>query len=140
MKTDGNQKCVTFKLWHLFALVALSACLSSLCQFSMNFAILASIAVYPALVTLVGIPRLRGYFANGSILSRGSLLAVLSFAWLSFYVLSIGPVVALIEYLNYSGNTSVVSFIDSFYGPANWLHAETILKKPLEWYAELWGI
>ena len=97
-------------------------------------------SVYPALVTLVGIPRLRGYFANGSILSRGSLLAVLSFAWLSFYVLSIGPVVALIEYLNYSGNTSVVSFIDSFYGPANWLHAETILEKPLEWYAELWGI
>lgn len=134
MKTDGDQKHVTFKLWHLFALVTSSACLLALYQHSQNVAILTSIAVFPTFATLVGSSRLRGCFVNGSIINRISLIALLCFTWLSFYILSIGPIVALIENLNIEKGS-----VETFYGPVIWLHDETLLEKPLEWYSDLWG-
>jgi hypothetical protein len=50
------------------------------------------------------------------------------------YVLSIGPVVAIAE-RNKVGEETV----KIFYTPVIWLHDHTVLEKPLEWYAQLWG-
>ena len=50
------------------------------------------------------------------------------------YVLSIGPVVALVEKTGVGDEAARV-----FYAPVIWLHDNTPLEKPLEAYAELWG-
>ena len=50
------------------------------------------------------------------------------------YVLSIGPVVALVEATGVGREASKV-----FYAPVIWLHHNTPLKEPLEAYGELWG-
>ena len=52
----------------------------------------------------------------------------------ALYVLSIGPVVALVEKTGVGGEEARV-----FYAPVIWLHDNTPLEKPLEAYAELWG-
>ena len=132
METDDNQQRVTFKLWHIFALVTFAACLITLFQRSLILAILTSISVFPALVTLVGVSRLRGYFVNGSIICRISLVATLCFAWLSFYILSSPPIHRLTH--DYVGN----GWEDWLYWPIIWLHERTVLEKPLEWYMRLW--
>lgn len=51
-----------------------------------------------------------------------------------FYVLSFGPVIRL-SYRHVSSST-----LWKIYFPVSWLHEHTILKKPLEQYAKLWGI
>ena len=70
--------------------------------------------------------------------TRGSSLAPLLCAILILlpilYVLSIGPVVALVEKTG-AGHKAV----EVFYTPVIWLHDNTPLKEPLEKYAELWG-
>jgi hypothetical protein len=50
------------------------------------------------------------------------------------YVLSMGPVVAISEKTGRGGEA-----VKTFYAPIIWLHNHTILAKPLEWYAALWG-
>jgi hypothetical protein len=49
------------------------------------------------------------------------------FTVVALYVLSIGPVY---KYSVYPP--------DGFYAPIAWLHRKTVLKKPLDWYLELW--
>lgn len=51
------------------------------------------------------------------------------------YVLSMGPVAAASQ-----KTPSSVSAVRQFYFPLIWLHDHTILKKPLELYAGLWGV
>lgn len=53
---------------------------------------------------------------------------------LVFYVLSIGPVAALVQ-----GNEDATARVRVFYAPLIWLHDNTPLKTPLEKYVELWG-
>jgi hypothetical protein len=50
------------------------------------------------------------------------------------YVLSIGPVVALVEKTGVGEDAAKV-----FYLPVVWLHDHTPLEKPLEKWGELWG-
>jgi hypothetical protein len=70
--------------------------------------------------------------------TRGSGTAPLLLAILILvpilYVLSIGPVVAVVEKTG-TGREAVVIF----YAPVIWLHDNTPLEKPLEKYAEFWG-
>jgi len=67
-------------------------------------------------------------------MQKVGLVTTLGCAWISIYVLSVGPVFAMIEYANYGKQSA-----ETFYGPVIWLHDETLLKKPLEWYSDLWG-
>jgi hypothetical protein len=52
------------------------------------------------------------------------------------YVLSVGPVARLCQTVspNFTPN-----WVHVFYSPLIWLHANTPLRAPLEWYVELWG-
>lgn len=63
-------------------------------------------------------------------------------AWLAlslmltlFYVLSVGPIAAV------SSRTGVgEKVVGTVYAPIAWLHKHTPLRKPLRWYATLWGL
>jgi hypothetical protein len=63
-------------------------------------------------------------------------------AWLAlvvmlgtFYLLSVGPIAAV------SSRTGVgKKAVGVLYAPIAWLHERTPLKKPLRWYAALWGL
>jgi len=50
------------------------------------------------------------------------------------YVLSIGPVARLAEEGLLPRDPVV-----AFYTPVIWLHHNTPLREPLEWYGHLWG-
>jgi hypothetical protein len=66
----------------------------------------------------------------------GSLVWVIGVLALAplLYVLSIGPVVMLCERAGVNGGA-----VRMVYAPVIWLHNNTPLQKPLEWYAGLWG-
>lgn len=49
------------------------------------------------------------------------------------YVLSIGPVAMLCTRYNWDSDLP-----EKIYAPVFWLHEHTALKKPLEYYVELW--
>lgn len=51
------------------------------------------------------------------------------------YVLSIAPVAAVAEQLDLPRDS-----VKRVYAPVIWLHDHTPLRKPLEWYMELWGL
>jgi hypothetical protein len=63
-----------------------------------------------------------------------SAVAAILLAVPLLYVLSIGPVGAVIEKIPSSRGA-----VQRFYFPLIWLHDNTASKKPLEWYAGLWG-
>jgi hypothetical protein len=50
------------------------------------------------------------------------------------YLLSIGPAGGLVE----AGHLMRGRF-HTLYMPVIWLHDQTLLQEPLEWYAALWG-
>jgi hypothetical protein len=50
------------------------------------------------------------------------------------YVLSVGPAVRAVRANLISGDTA-----EAIYAPLVWLHSETPLREPLEWYTDLWG-
>jgi hypothetical protein len=52
------------------------------------------------------------------------------------YVLSVGPVARLCQMVS-PGQPPVWVFV--LYAPLIWLHDNTPLRAPLEWYVELWG-
>ena len=60
------------------------------------------------------------------------------FALPILYVLSVGPVAKGIELA--TGNKAPPQWARDFYSPLRWVHANTPLAKPLEWYGALWGI
>lgn len=65
----------------------------------------------------------------------GGMLAWLVLAAPLFYLLSIGPVAAI-----WVKTQLPVGPLETLYAPVIWLHDHTPLKKPLEWYVELWGV
>jgi len=56
------------------------------------------------------------------------------FSWAFFYVVSVGPVVAVAHTAGIHDEP-----LRLFYAPVKWLHDLTPLAKPLEAYAEAWG-
>ena len=62
-------------------------------------------------------------------------LAAVAVGLTVLYVLSIGPAIALTR-----GGNSVIQQDDlrTFYQPVIWMHDNTILEQPLEWYVEMW--
>ncbi len=62
------------------------------------------------------------------------LLALLACLGPLLYVLSIGPVVMVAESQGVGQET-----VRRLYYPVIWLHHNTPLQQPLEWYAMLWG-
>jgi len=66
--------------------------------------------------------------------SGAAVALVLALLLPILYVLSIGPVGALVEKTGVGEEAAWV-----FYAPVIWLHDNTPLKEPLEAYAELWG-
>lgn len=55
-------------------------------------------------------------------------------AWFLLYVLSVGPLCMLDEYLGPLDDEAVLTF----YAPVVWLHGNTPLRDPLENYAQAW--
>lgn len=59
----------------------------------------------------------------------------LAFMLGTFYLLSVGPIAAV------SSRTGVgKKAVGVLYAPIAWLHDRTPLRKPLRWYATLWGL
>jgi hypothetical protein len=54
---------------------------------------------------------------------------------LALYVFSVGPAVAIAVKFR-SG--AALRAIEIIYTPLIWLHANTFLRQPLEWYVNLW--
>ena len=53
----------------------------------------------------------------------------------ALYVLSIGPVAWL-----YQKNDWDNDYLETVYAPVIWLHRETALREPLEWYLDLFRL
>ncbi len=64
----------------------------------------------------------------------GVVLAIFVLLSPILYVLSMGPVVAISEQTG-TGREAM----EIVYYPVIWLHDNTPLEKPLEWYGALWG-
>lgn len=64
---------------------------------------------------------------HGGFVAAGLILPV-------FYVLSFGPV------MKFTLPVDRLAVLRRVYLPVDWLHDHTILKKPLEEYAKLWGL
>lgn len=125
---------MNFRLIHLFVLMGASAYLLALSQYSPALAALTLIGLIPSLILLATSRRLRAVFSRFSKTNRYGLLVVLSLGFITIYVISVGPVVAMVEYMDrYRGVAWVV------YWPVSWLHDRTFLEKPLEWYSGIWG-
>lgn len=54
-----------------------------------------------------------------------------------FYVLSIGPVAAVVSRRK---SPQGMQLLENIYAPVIWLHDHTMLEKPLEAYVEMWGV
>ena len=67
--------------------------------------------------------------------NRSSLLIVGLLSLPFLYILSIAPVAWLYKTMAWSETS-----IRTFYMPVVWLHDNTFLKEPLEWYLKLFGI
>ena len=61
-------------------------------------------------------------------------VVLLLFLLLVLYVLSIGPVVGIMSRTGWGYRTEP----PAFYLPLAWLHANTPLGDPLDWYIDLW--
>lgn len=69
---------------------------------------------------------------------RASGLEVVVIAVLALpvlYVLSVGPVVKVAQWLDLDGDR-----LKTAYAPLIYLHDHTPMKKPLEWYIGVWGV
>ena len=69
-----------------------------------------------------------------------SLVAFFLFILPMLYVLSIGPVVALVDAGYISRGGQLLEFLRVVYQPLQWCHDNVEWATPLfEWYFELWG-
>ena len=69
---------------------------------------------------------------------RGSLVwllpaAIVVLLWL--YPLSLGPAIV---WHRSTSSEFVHTALEGFYGPLEWLHENTPLRGPLDWYVALW--
>lgn len=123
-----------FRLAHLFVLITACACWLAVFQASPNIAILALIGFVPALITIASVTRLRSRFTDGPQTPRVIMVTSLTIAWITIYVLSVGPVVAMAEIYDMQPRT-----LRLVYRPVIWLHDETIFRGFLDWYGGAWG-
>lgn len=116
-----------FHLWHAFALMTVFGLWFAIFRVSQPFGVVVSVSVVPTTLFRVGASmagrRQKASWINALLLLSQCLL------WFSVYVLSVGPVVGLTS----------VSLDSPFYTPIIWLHDNTFLAEPLEWYVRLWG-
>ncbi len=70
--------------------------------------------------------------------SGHSLWTWLVLVWSAFvfYVLSIGPVAALVK----DADWSTIEVVLTLYSPVIWIYDHTPLKGPLDAYVRLWGV
>ncbi len=66
--------------------------------------------------------------------SAAVIVVLIALLMPALYVLSIGPAVMI---LNHTGGAGQ-DLAQIFYYPIIWLHENTPLSVPLEWYIELW--
>lgn len=56
------------------------------------------------------------------------------------YLLSVGPVAAIMEKTNGFGGMIPRGFMIIFYWPIIWLYENTFMRHPIEVYLGLWGV
>ena len=66
--------------------------------------------------------------------SAASVITIVFLILPLLYILSLGPVVYVLQLTNGAG----ADFAEAFYYPVIWLHDNTPLKEPLEWYVDFW--
>ena len=140
MATDISQSShspasMTFRLWHLFLLMSAVAAWCTVLRSSPNLTLVLGVSIVPGMVSLIIASRVRyRRVADLSIFRACLLLLAASGIWFGIYILSIGPVIALVESVNVGRDAA-----RAFYDPVIWLHGNTILEGPLEWYSNVWG-
>ena len=128
-----------FSLRSILVLTFAVAVWLSACRMVPHIAIFLLGAVLAA-VTTYGLIRLKRK-VRGCKLRRLDRLAfcvlwtLTLLSWAFFYVISIGPVIAVAE----KAGIDPGGPLKLFYGPVVWLHEYTPLAKPLEAYAAAWG-
>ncbi len=54
------------------------------------------------------------------------------------YVLSVGPVVLVLDKMRWLNRPATEAALNKVYAPLVWAHEHTPLRKPLDWYIALW--
>ncbi|MEM6468251.1 MAG: hypothetical protein AAF802_01685 [Planctomycetota bacterium] len=121
-----------FSLRMLLAISFVTSCWLGILRLAPHVAIFLS-GVALVVVAVLLVIRLRR--KQTSRLAGAAVLVFAGIAIFYFYLLSIGPVVAMTE--NALGNNRAA--IKFFYAPVFWIHHETPLAEPIERYAALWG-
>ena len=126
-----NQKR-SFCLAHLFVLMSVFAAWFAAFRTSQIIGIVLGVSFIPAILCrfyVIVVRRQRKPFGREAL-----TFSTQSCAWFIGYVLSVGPVLALTR-----NHRSYVSLDSAFYEPLEWLHRNTFLAEPLEWYVNFWG-
>ena len=69
-----------------------------------------------------------------------SWVAILVVGLPLLYVLSVGPVIKILDMTHPLGSHVSWELVMSFYAPLEWLYEHTFLRAPLDLYLHLWGI
>lgn len=80
---------------------------------------------------------------NESPNSRSRLFAWLVASGIGFpliYLLSVGPVLCVMDKTNGFGGVLTWQMIRKIYWPIEWLYENTFLEKPIDLYLQLWGL
>ena len=121
---------MSFRLKHLFIATAVAALWLAVLQASPSIALITLALIVPSLVTWLTFLLCRARLSC----SKNLLGAVLLTSWITTYLLFHGPFVPLIGILGAERNT-----FEIVYFPLLWLHENTVLQGPLNWYANIWG-
>ena len=134
--TDKN--LLTFRLWHMFALVTFVAAWIMFFQWNRHVGIVFSVSVVPALITLFLMRRVRNRkYSNFSRLQTGMMFLALVLVWFVLYVLSYGPFLAYWDSLGMRQQEINSWWV--LYDPVDWLFMGTCFEGPLEWYVGFWS-
>ena len=126
MKAEAHRSW-SFNLCHAFTLMTVLAVWLAVFRVSQVLGVVVSVSVVPTILfCVVANMAGRGQYASWR---KALLLLSQCWLWLTAYLFSVGPVVGLTS----------VSLNSPFYTPVIWLHKNTFLAEPLEWYVRLWG-
>ena len=127
-------KMANFKIKHLFVLITMSALFIPFVQYCPALAIMVLACMLIAILNIVLLASLRGWFENARLTKKSLCFIGLTIFWITTYISSVGPAVAIA--MNYGNGPEM---LETFYRPVRWLHDHTVLEEPLEWYGGLWG-
>lgn len=136
---DVKHGNMTFGVKHMFVVMFAVAIWLATFQVSNNLGIVLGVSIVPGIATFAawtfGFNRRR---VQPSIMNRCGLVMTLSAVWFVIYLLSIGPVVALVL------RTGVGEALSrEFYDPLRLLQfhspVSVYLDPVMDWYTELWG-